>query len=232
MQEDVTFDNFFSMPLEYQQCCQKIVMSHVRNELYGAQIFDEPAIALAPTPYTKWLTCRIAMDEYSHHIRFRQLALKMGVTEEELKNHIKRHSSIFEFKMSSWSDFCAIKILADLGEIIQAEDLSICTFIPLKSLARQILFEEKFHVNFGIEFSKIICEDKEEVIKMQSSINRYFPLMPAFFGKANSKNNSAYIKWGIKRRKNEEMLEEYLRQAKEIVESKLNLTLPDVLCKI
>ena len=41
-------------PQEYQTAVEKIVISHAVNELYGAQVFDEPAIQLAPTPYAKW----------------------------------------------------------------------------------------------------------------------------------------------------------------------------------
>ena len=63
---------------EYQTAIRKIVRSHAVNELYGAQVFDEPAIALAPTPYAKWLTCRVAMEEYGHHVRFRELGEQIG----------------------------------------------------------------------------------------------------------------------------------------------------------
>ena len=61
---------FAAQPPEFQDAIRKIVRSHSINELYGAQVFDEPAIALAPTPYAKWLTCRVAMEEYGHHVRF------------------------------------------------------------------------------------------------------------------------------------------------------------------
>ena len=54
------------------------------NELYGAQVFDEPAVALAPTPYAKWLTCRVAMEEYGHHVRFRELGEKIGIPQAEM----------------------------------------------------------------------------------------------------------------------------------------------------
>ena len=37
-------------PEEYQSAVEKIVVSHAVNELYGAQVFDEPAIQLAPPP--------------------------------------------------------------------------------------------------------------------------------------------------------------------------------------
>ena len=69
---------------EYQTAVRKIVRSHAVNELYGAQVYDEPAIALAPNPYLKWLTCRIAMEEYGHHVRFRQLGEQIGIPEEEI----------------------------------------------------------------------------------------------------------------------------------------------------
>jgi len=37
-------------PEEYQSAVHKIVVSHAVNELYGAQVFDEPAIAFAIPP--------------------------------------------------------------------------------------------------------------------------------------------------------------------------------------
>ena len=60
-QQVETVEQFRAMPEEFQAAVRKIVISHAVNELYGAQVFDEPAIALAPNPYSKWLTCRVAM---------------------------------------------------------------------------------------------------------------------------------------------------------------------------
>ena len=70
---------FRGAPEEYRECCRKIVISHAINELYGSRVYDEPAIALAPTPYAKWLTCRIVMEEYGHHYRFFELGREMGI---------------------------------------------------------------------------------------------------------------------------------------------------------
>ena len=41
---------------------------------------DIAAIALAPAPYEKWLTCRIAMEEYGHHVHFRRASEDDGQT--------------------------------------------------------------------------------------------------------------------------------------------------------
>src|SRR4051812_10135635 len=133
---------------EYLTAVSKIVASHTVNELYGAQVFDEPAIRLAPAPYEKWLTCRIAMEEYGHHVHFGRLAEALVVPREKL-DPAARHLSIFEFQMEDWPDFLAVKALADLPEILQMEDLLECSYLPLRGLAKQLMPEEKFHAAFG-----------------------------------------------------------------------------------
>ena len=120
-----TIDEFFSQPEEFQIAIRKIVLSHALNELYGSQVFDEPAISLAPSPYAKWLTCRVAMEEYGHHVRFFELGLKLGIKKETMipDTSEKKPLSIFGYEMESWVEFCVIKSIGDLAEILQVEDL-------------------------------------------------------------------------------------------------------------
>lgn len=215
-------------PEEFRVAVEKIVISHAVNELYGAQVFDEPAIALAPTPYSKWLTCRVAMEEYGHHVRFRELGEEIGIPAERMVPGDKKPLSIFEFPLESWEEFCVIKLLADLAEILQVEDLAQCKFLPLRNLSRMTMPEERFHAQFGEDFCKELIQTDEGRKAVQDAIKRYFPILPKFFGRAGSKNNEIYRKWGIKQRTNEDMLADYINRARELVEGELNLTLPDV----
>lgn len=215
-------------PEEYRTALRKIVRSHAVNELYGAQVFDEPAIALAPTPYAKWLTCRVAMEEYGHHVRFRELGEQMGIPEAEMTPTGKKPLSIFEFPLKTWEEFCVIKLLADLAEILQVEDLLHCTFHPLRNLARMTMPEERFHAQFGKDFCTELCQSAEGRARVQDAINRYFPMLPAFFGKSGSKNNEMFRRFGIKQRSNEDMRADFLERARALVEDHLKLKLPDV----
>jgi ring-1,2-phenylacetyl-CoA epoxidase subunit PaaA len=215
-------------PEEYQTALRKIVRSHAVNELYGAQVFDEPAIALAPTPYAKWLTCRVAMEEYGHHVRFRELGEQMGIPAAEMTPQGKRPLSIFEFPLKTWEEFCVIKLLADLAEILQVEDLLHCSFHPLRNLARMTMPEERFHAQFGKDFCVELCKTPEGRARVQDAINRYYPMLPAFFGRAGSKNNELFRKYGIKQRANEDMRADYVTRAKALVEEFLGLRLPEV----
>jgi ring-1,2-phenylacetyl-CoA epoxidase subunit PaaA len=217
-----------SAPPEFQDAVRKIVRSHAINELYGAQVFDEPAIALAPNPHAKWLTCRVAMEEYGHHVRFRELGEEIGIPAEQLVPGDKQPLSIFAFPLKTWEEFCVIKLLADLAEILQVEDLLHCAFHPLRNLARMTMPEERFHAQFGRDFCVELCRTAEGRTKVQDAIDRYFPLLPAFFGAAKSANNEAYRRLGIKLRRNEEMRADYLEKARALVEGELKLKLPEI----
>ena len=225
----ITVEELRRQPEEYQEACKKIVISHAINELYGSRVYDEPAIALAPTPYAKWLTCRVVMEEYGHHYRFFELGREMGIPEnlmlpEETK---KKPLSIFAFELKTWEEFCVIKMLGDLGEIMQVEDLVQCSFHPLRNLARMTMPEERFHAQFGEDFCRDFCETEAGRVTVQDNIDRIFPALPHFFGRANSKNNEIFRKWGIKRRTNEDMRADYLVRAKTLVEDGLGLRLPE-----
>jgi ring-1,2-phenylacetyl-CoA epoxidase subunit PaaA len=212
-------------PEEYREAITKIVVSHAVNELYGAQVFDEPAIAHAPTPYAKWLTCRVAMEEYHHHVRFKGLADEMGIPKEATDPTLKRPLSIFGFPMKSWPEFCVIKLLADLAEILQVEDLLHCSFVPLRNIGRITMPEEKFHAQFGKDFCAELCKTDAGRREVQQAIDDYAPYLPQFFGASGSKNNETYRKYGLKERKNEEMREDFLRRGQSAVES-LGLRFP------
>lgn len=224
-----TVEELKGQPAEFREALEKIVISHAINELYGAQVFDEPAVALAPTPYAKWLTCRVAMEEYGHHVRFFELGRQMGVPDDKMipGKSDKRPLSIFDYPLRSWEEFVAIKLLGDLAEILQVEDLLHCSFHPLRNLARMTMPEEKFHAQFGIDFGQELVKTPEGKVRLQAAVDKVFPVMPAFFGRAKSRNNEIFRKWRIKQRTNEDMRADYLARAREAA-GKLGLTLPDV----
>jgi ring-1,2-phenylacetyl-CoA epoxidase subunit PaaA len=215
-------------PEEYRTAVQKIVISHAVNELYGAQVFDEPAIALAPNPHAKWLTCRVAMEEYHHHVRFRGLADEIGVPPQMMDPKVKKPLTIFGFELKTWPEFCVIKAIADYAEILQVEDLLHCSFHPLRNLARLTMPEEKFHAKFGRDACLELIRTEQGGAQVQDAINRYFPITPGFFGGSNSRNNEIYRKWGLKTRTNDEMREDFLARVTELVERDFGLSLPKI----
>ena len=88
----------------------------------------------------------------------------------------KRPLSIFEFPLKTWEEFCAIKLLADLAEILQVEDLLHCTFHPLRNIARATMPEERFHAQFGEDFSAELVKTPEGKARLQAAVDEYCPV--------------------------------------------------------
>jgi ring-1,2-phenylacetyl-CoA epoxidase subunit PaaA len=215
------------MPEEYRLAVKKLVVSHAINELYGAKNFEEPAIGFAPNPHAKALTCRIAMEEYSHHVRFYELGREMGIPDDEMHpdRTAKRKLTMFDTPIEGWADFVTLKLFGDLAEILQVEDLAHATFQPLQKLARVTMPEERFHTQFGEQYVTELCRTDAGHAAVQAALDRIFPALPGCFGAAQSKNNATFRKWGLKARTNEEMRANYLTRAGALA-TRFGLVLP------
>jgi ring-1,2-phenylacetyl-CoA epoxidase subunit PaaA len=149
------------------------------------------------------------------------------VKPEEMDTKNKRPLNIFEFPLKTWEEFVVIKMLGDLAEILQVEDLLHCSFVPLRNLARTTMPEEKFHAQFGRDFGAELVKTPEGKQALQEAVNAFYPYAPHFFGSAKSKNNELFRSFGIKLRTNEDMRADYVARAHEVLTS-LGLKAPDL----
>ena len=208
---------------EYVSTVGKVVVSHVRNELAGAAAFDEPAIALAPGPREKWLACRIAMEEYGHHLRFQRLASELGVEVGP-----GRALSVFDFGLTSWAEFVVLKALVDLAEVVLMEELAETSYLPLRAVVERLLPEERFHVSFGKASARDMAADADARPVLQAAVADLAAFTVPFFGRSRSANNEAFRRWGVKQRTNDEARAEWARRARRFVEDDLGLRFPEV----
>jgi ring-1,2-phenylacetyl-CoA epoxidase subunit PaaA len=209
---------------EFVAAVGKVIASHVRNELAGAAVFDEPAIALAPSPVDKWLACRIAMEEYGHHLKFNKLAAELGL-EDPVSG---RRLSVFDYDLRTWTEFALLKAIVDLAEVILMEDLIQCTYLPLRRLATKLLPEERFHVSFGRSRSKDLAKEAGARPAMQQAVDDLVHFTLPFFGRSTSANNELFRRWGVKRFSNDESRAAFITRCREFVATDLHLELPDV----
>lgn len=210
-------------PPEYKQAIGKIVVSHAANELKGALTFDEPAIRMAPNPMFKWLVSRNTMEEFGHHILFARLAEAMGL---EWKD--RKPLTLFDFPMVSWVEFGAIKAIVDIAELIELDDLIMSSYLPLRSVAKKTYAEEKFHVGLGRDIVKdLLAQDPSSRPRLQAAFNQLFPETLDFFGSASSKNNEMFLRWGLKRRSNQDMRRDYVNQVREYL-LKMGFEMPPI----
>jgi ring-1,2-phenylacetyl-CoA epoxidase subunit PaaA len=210
---------------EYVRAVGKVITSHVRNELAGATVFDEPAIALAPGPREKWLACRIAMEEYGHHLKFQRLASELDLP----VGGGGRTLSVFDYQLTSWADFVVLKALVDLAEVVLMEELVATSYLPLRDLVAKLLPEEHFHVSFGMAATReLLAGGDDAAAAVQGTVDDLVRFTVPFFGRSASANNEAFRLWGVKRRTNDDARAEWLARAAAFVQGDLGLRFPDV----
>ena len=217
-------DEALAVGPEFVSAVGKVIASHVRNELAGAVVFDEPAIALAPEPYDKWLACRIAMEEYGHHLKFKKLALELGMA----TSPDARTLSVFDYQLTSWSEFVVLKAIVDLAEVVLMEELIETSYLPLRRLAVKLLPEERFHVAFGRARTKDLARRADSRPLVQQAVVDMVQLTLPFFGRSVSANNEAFRRWGVKKRTNDEARAEFIGRSRSFVVDELGLGYPDV----
>ena len=209
---------------EYVSAVGKVIGSHVRNELAGAAAFDEPAIAMAPGPREKWLACRIAMEEYGHHLKFKRLASELGLADD----NGARTLSVFDYGLSSWAEFVVLKALFDQAEVVLMEELLDSSYVPLRTLVAQLLPEERFHVSFGKAHTSEMAEDPGARPVLQKAVDDLVAFTVPFFGRSASANNEAFRRWDVKRRTNDEARAEWAARCRRFVEDEVGLRFPEV----
>ena len=209
---------------EYVRAVGKVVTSHVRNELAGAVAFDEPAITLAPGPKEKWLACRIAMEEYGHHLKFSRLATELGLDD----GPAGRSLSVFDYKLRSWAEFAVLKALVDEAEVVLMEELVATSYLPLRNLVIRLLPEEHFHVSFGKARTRELVADPASLPVVQQAVDDLIEFTVPFFGHSVSANNDAFRQWGVKHRTNDESRAHWIGRCKHFVEGELGLRFPPV----
>jgi ring-1,2-phenylacetyl-CoA epoxidase subunit PaaA len=211
---------------EYVLAVGKVVSSHVRNELAGATAFDEPAIALAPGPREKWLACRIAMEEYGHHLKFQRLASELGLDTAGAG----RALSVFDYRLTSWTEFVVLKALVDLAEVVLMEELLTTSYVPLRNLVAKLLPEEHFHVSFGkAHVRELVARGGDvELEVVRQAVDDLVRFTVPFFGRSVSANNESFRRWGVKRQTNDEARAEWIARCREFVVGELGLPFPEV----
>jgi ring-1,2-phenylacetyl-CoA epoxidase subunit PaaA len=209
---------------EYVGAVGKVILSHVRNELAGAVAFDEPAIALAPGPKEKWLACRIAMEEYGHHLKFHRLAAELGLEEAPGGPTL----SVFDYPLSSWTEFVVLKSVVDLAEVVLMEDLLATSYVPLRRLVATLLPEEHFHVAFGNAHTRELMKGPAAPPLVQQAVDDLVRFTVPFFGRSVSANNETFRRWGVKYRTNDESRAHWTGRCRQFVEGDLGLRFPEI----
>ncbi len=214
--------DFERMPEEYRADC----------EIGGRHLYVSNWVLTAPNADDIWRMSRIAAEEVDHFRKINKLLKIIGSSADDRLwvDREERYVDAFKSEMPSWADIAVFGMLIDRVGEYQLDEFMDSSFEPLNQMLPPVLAEEKGHVSFGIQKAKdLIGQGRKD--ELQAAIDRWYPEALDMFGSATSKRVAKYIKWGLKRRTNEEARIAYKAESDAVLRE-LGLEIPEVAGKL
>ncbi|EHP71140.1 hypothetical protein MetMK1DRAFT_00016440 [Metallosphaera yellowstonensis MK1] len=229
------FEEPSEMPKEMRDLLLKMLTVQADTEFASIEQHSD-TIFTAPTPSDRVKVARIMVDEMRHGWQITQLLDQFGPEGRKAKEWVlavrlgNHRLQAFNTPFSSWEDVLVFTFLVDRVGIYQLRAFEGSSYGPLARAIPTMLMEEQLHVNFGFDGLKRMLKDSYQGVKnrerAQKALNKWFPMALDMFGKTGSKSSEMAVRYGIKRWKNEEARQMYLREVEELI-NELGLEMPD-----
>jgi len=86
------------------------------------------------------------------------------------------------------------------------------SFLPTDDVLPTILREEKGHVAYGEQQLQKMMETPDGKAAAQRAIDKWYVVGLDMFGRSESARDERYIEWGLKKRTNGKMREDYIAE--------------------
>jgi ring-1,2-phenylacetyl-CoA epoxidase subunit PaaA len=224
--------DFERMPEEYRELLTRVLRIQADCEIGGPHLYVSNWVLTAPTADDQWRMSRIAAEEIDHFRKMNRLLHSIGSSADDRLwvDKEERYVDAFKSEMPSWADIAVFGLLIDRVGEYQLDEFIESSFEPLNRILPPILAEEKGHISFG----KFKCQDlidQGRTDEVQAAVDRWYPEALDMFGNSKSKRDHKYIRWGLKRRTNDEARRQYAAEAQSVILG-LGLVVPQVAGKV
>ena len=221
------------MPREYREAVIAILFIQARIETEYPMYPERsllPAMRLAPTP-DDWV--RYASDwaqEVEHASYWIRMLADLGVKVDG--EFMSRPKPIYIFDMrdtaETWVEWAYFSFFADRQGAYMAWDWIDSSYSPFGRIAERTWREEEGHAQMGYEMLKGVCATPEGRAFAQEKLPRWYAAGLDMFGRSNSTRQYNYIRWGLRKRTNEEMRQGFRKEIDAVLRS-VGLEPPDPL---
>ena len=222
-----------SMPAEYREALINILFIQARIETEYPMYPERsllPAMRLAPTPDDWVRYASYWAQEVEHASYWIRMLADLGVTVDA--EFMKRPKPIYIFDMrdtaQTWVEWAYFSFFADRQGAYMAWEWIDSSYSPFGRIAERAWREEEGHAQMGYEMLKGVCATPEGLAFAQEKLPRWYAAGLDMFGRSDSKRQYDYIRWGLRKRTNEEMRQAFLKEADAVLRS-VGLVAPDPL---
>jgi len=228
----------------YRGEIMRLMAVFVDSEMAGASGFAD-SINMAPGLNERIIAARIVAEKFAHAGRVLKIMEEFGantaryVGSHPWSNRLGRDSSlgtkrvdgdmrlnVFHYPLADWCDALTMNTLMGCATVIQLKELSDCSYQPLANAFAEILPVEARHASLGEGGLRQLLGDGSARTSAQASVDYWYPRVASTFGRASSDHLDAYLRYGLRRRSNEELLAIWQADAGRIL-SGLGLNIPE-----
>src|SRR3954464_13898448 len=220
------------MPERYRKQLTRMMSQHAHSEIVG-QLPEGNWITRAPSLRRKMSLIAKVQDEAGHGLYIYCGTETLGVDRHDLIAQLldgtAKYSSIFNYPTLTWADIGCIGWFVDGAAIVNQTMLAKASYGPYARAMVRICKEENFHKRQGYEIMTVLANGTPEQKAMaQDAVNRWWWPSLMMFGPsdADSPNSAELIRWGVKRKTNDELRQRFVNPTVPQAAA-VNLTLPD-----
>lgn len=215
-------------PARYRAELLRVMASLVDSEMAGAAGFAD-CINLGPGVKERIAASRIVLEKLDHAERVLKLMGEFGANVARYQNvhpwaaRLRRDEDIgarrregdmrlnvFHYPITGWTDSVVMNVMMGAATVIQLGDLANCSYQPFGVALREILPRERRHAELGDEgLRKLAARGDAERHAIDDSVSYWWPRVAATFGAPKSERADLLKRFGLRRRSNEELLEEW-----------------------
>lgn len=215
-------------PARYRAELLRMMASFVDSEMAGAAGFAD-CINDGPGVKERIAAARIVLEKLDHAERVLKIMGEFGVNVTRYQNvhpwaarigrnediGVKRREgdmrlNVFHYPIDGWSDAVVMNVMMGAATVIQLGDFASCSYQPFGAALRDILPRECRHAELGEEgLRNLAARGDAERRKIDDSVNYWWPRVAATFGAPRSERTALLKRFGLRHRRNEELLEEW-----------------------
>ena len=213
-------------PEEFRNAVEKIVISHAVKRAVRSSSVRRTGDCAGADPLFEMADCRVAMEEYGHHVRFKELGEEIASRRNVCRPATIKTAVDLRVPLQTWEEFCVINCSPTWRKFSRSKTLPSALFCRCAPVAHDHA-RGALPRQFGKDFCTELCETEEGRKAVQDAINRYYPILPKFFGRPQSKNKRNLPEMGYQTAHQRRYACRLRKRAQEVV-AELGLTLPDI----
>jgi 1,2-phenylacetyl-CoA epoxidase catalytic subunit len=227
------FSDPSALPPEYKDLLVRMlsIQSRIESEYMLApdRTLIKP-LAMAPTPEDKAEYAAFWSDEVRHASYWIRLLEGLGVKVDAEFMASPMPIYIFEMRDQArdWIEYGLFSFFADRQGAYMGYEWVGCSYEPLAKISDRVHKEELGHAAFGYRLVRRYLEREGSAgrDRLIEALAKWYPAALDMFGKSGSKRQMDYIRWGLRKRTNEQMRDEFTAEVNGLL-VKLGIPIPD-----